>query len=128
MNGMSWGLRKTVSIIAIILLVVLCLLSFIFFQEDLSVVKGLIFGALISILNFHLLAVVSERALNKNSGQIQTMMVINYLIRYAIYGITLLVAVKTPDINPIGTVIGLFTCIIALYITQIFHTKLTKTK
>lgn len=123
MNGMTWELRKTISIAALVLAVVFCLISIIFVENYSSAILGIIFGSLISILNFNLLAKTTEKIAGLSAQQAQMKVTANYVIRYGIYAVVLFISIKAPYINPIGTVAGFLTSIFALYITQIFYNR-----
>lgn len=123
MNGMTWELRKSVSLTALGLGLIFCAVSFVFVENYSPAALGIIFGTLISILNFNLLAKTTEKIAGMTPQQAQMKVTINYVIRYGIYGIVLVISIKAPYLNPIGTVAGLLTCIAALYITQILQNK-----
>lgn len=120
---MTWELRKSISLTALGLGAIFCLFSVIAVESYLPAVLGVIFGTLISVLNFNLLAKTTEKIAGMNPQQAQMKVTVNYVIRYVIYGVVLFISIKAPYLNPIGTTAGFFTCIIALYITQILQNK-----
>ena len=68
---------------------------------------GLLFGTLISLLNFRLLYLTLDRAVTMTPGKAQKYVTARYLVRYALIAAVLLVSIKSTDINALGTVIGL---------------------
>ena len=68
---------------------------------------GILFGALISLLNFRLLYLTLDRAVTMSPGKAQKYVTFRYMIRYALTAAVLLVSLKSTDINALGTVIGL---------------------
>lgn len=72
-----------------------------------SILLGLVFGSVIAILNFRLLALSIEKsvAMPVNKAQIYTSA--QYVLRMTITGVVLLVAAKAPHLNVFGVAIGL---------------------
>ncbi|MBN2285468.1 MAG: ATP synthase subunit I [Tissierellales bacterium] len=106
-----------------ILLCILIVGSFIFFEEPLSFVYGLIFGGLIGILNFIQLAKTMEKAVRMNPAGAQAYASINYFIRFAIMAVVLIVSLKADYINALATVIGLLSIKFIILVTNLFNDK-----
>ena len=123
---MTWELRKIISLTSLGLGVIFCLVSFIAADRYSPAVLGIVFGTLISVLNFNLLAKTTEKIAGMDPQRAQMKVTVNYIIRYAIYGIVLFISIKAPYLNPIGTAAGFFTSILALYITQILQNRKKK--
>ncbi|OHW61931.1 ATP synthase I chain [Andreesenia angusta] len=87
-------------------------LSFFLAKEPMPYIYGFIFGGSISILGFKLLEQSAKKAANMNESGAKNYMTITYFIRYAIYGVMLVVSAKADYIN-------LFTAIIALFLIKL---------
>ena len=68
---------------------------------------GLIFGSLIAILNFRLLALTIEKAVDMPVSKAQIYSSSRYILRMTITGAVLLVSAKAPHLNIIGVALGL---------------------
>ncbi|MBR6700778.1 MAG: ATP synthase subunit I [Firmicutes bacterium] len=122
MNGLSADLRKTISIASIIIAVIMCVICLIFVNSWQTMVLGILYGTLIAIINFTIMAKAGEKAIEMTPEKAKTKMTLNYVLRYGIYIVTLIIAVKVSFLSPIGTVLGFFTSILALYLTQVLDT------
>ena len=122
MNGLSADLRKTISIASLIIAGIACVICLIFVGSWQTMVCGVLYGTAVAIINFNIMAKAGEKAIEMTPDKAKSKMTINYLLRYGIYIVTLLIAVKVPFLSPIGTVIGFFTSIAALYLTQVLDT------
>ncbi len=72
-----------------------------------EMITGLLFGSIISVLNFRLLAISLQKAVNYSAGKAQVYSSSQYTIRMFIVTVVLFVSVKSPHISIIGTTIGL---------------------
>jgi hypothetical protein len=86
--------------------------------------NGLIFGYLISVLNFIDLANTMTRASIMSPGQAQIFASLKYFIRFAVTGLVVFISIKADYINVLGTIIGLLVIKLVIIFTQ----ALTKTK
>ena len=122
---MNHSVELVISIIkkAIIILAVLIVLSFIFFNEPMKWTYGYIFGGLIGILNFMLLARTMERAVEMPPHKAQGYATVNYFVRFAITGIVLIIAFKADYINPLAAVVGIVLIKLIILITNLFNDK-----
>ncbi|SDY63444.1 ATP synthase subunit I [Tindallia californiensis] len=68
---------------------------------------GLLFGTLISLLNFRLLYLTLNRAVTMAPAKAQKYTTFRYLIRYLLTAVVLVVSLRSPNIHTLGTVIGL---------------------
>ena len=107
MNGNLQGeiKRVTKGIVAydLLILIVLALT----FNFDKSMILGLIFGTIIAILNFRLLAVSVTKVVSMPSTKAQIYASSQYLIRMIITAVVLFVAATAPHLNIFTTAIGL---------------------
>ena len=72
-----------------------------------SMLLGLLFGTIIAVLNFRLLALTIEKSVSMSQSKAQVYSASRYILRMTIVGVVLLVSAKAPHINIIGVAIGL---------------------
>jgi hypothetical protein len=117
------ALQKKIFITAGILSV-LSMIFFIFvFNEWKALSLGLLFGVLISGLNFIDLSNTLERAVKKSPEKAQSYTVRKYFMRYIMTGVVIFVAVKVPHLHVIGTVLGMLLIKFSIMITNLFNDK-----
>lgn len=83
------------------------LIGSIFIRPVLPLWMGLVFGTVVSLLNFRLLYLTINRAVTMAPGKAQKYTTSRYMIRYFLTAAVIVVSLKSSDINPLGTVIGL---------------------
>lgn len=84
--------------------IILLLITSTFSKEMLL---GLIFGTIIAVLNFRLLALTIEKSVTMPVSKAQIYSAAQYLLRMTVTGVVLLVSVKAPYIHVLGVAIGL---------------------
>lgn len=84
--------------------IILLLITSTFSKEMLL---GLIFGTIIAVLNFRLLAITIEKSVTMPVSKAQIYSVGQFILRMTVTGVVLLVSVKAPYINVLGVAIGL---------------------
>jgi len=107
-------------------LVVLFLLigtSVLVFDDYITIILGLIFGAAIGMLNFFQLANTLDRAVKMAPEKAKGFSTSRYMIRYIITGVVLYVSVTNPNIHILGTVIGLVLIKFVILFTNLFNDK-----
>lgn len=109
----------------VIYAIIVALISSFISKETISVVLGVVFGSIISILNFKLLAIALEKAMELPPGKAQVYASSRYLIRMFIVAVTVFVSVKNPSINVIGTILGLLSTQIVIFVNKLLVTKIT---
>jgi hypothetical protein len=72
-----------------------------------SFALGLLFGALLALLNFRLLALSLQKAVALEPSRATIYAFSRYLLRFFLVGVAVLVAIKNPAVNVWGTFIGL---------------------
>ncbi|WP_058486021.1 ATP synthase subunit I [Defluviitalea phaphyphila] len=72
-------------------------------------IKGVLFGSIFSILKLRLMELSIKKSLSMPPHKASKYATGNYMIRYIITGIILLVAALEPSISLIGTFLGLLT-------------------
>ena len=73
-----------------------------------DVAFGIILGVFISILNFNLLEYNIRKVVNLEPKKAKIRGVINYIFRYFLYGLALVVAVIYKEINIISTILSIY--------------------
>lgn len=111
---------KGICIYAIIIGVV----SFIISKEPIPILLGVVFGSVIAILNFRLLALTMEKAVEYSPGKAQAYSSMRYMVRMIIVAVVVFVSVKNPNINVIGTVLGLISTQIVIFVKKLVISKL----
>lgn len=107
----------------LILTLAIALISIFFVNDYISFIYGLVFGTLIALLNFTLLAKTMEKAAQMSPEKAKVYATSRYFIRYTIYGIVLYVSIIADYINVIGTIIGLLTIKVVILIVHAFNDK-----
>ena len=69
---------------------------------------GLVLGSAVMLLNFIILGLFSERAVERPVGSAKRFMMLSYFIRMAIMGVFFYMALKLPYFNIMATVIPQF--------------------
>lgn len=104
--------------------IVVGLASFLISKEPISIIMGVVFGSIIAILNFRLLAIAMEKSVDLSPGKAQAHTGIRYLVRMFIVAVVVFVSVKNPNINVIGTVLGLISTQIVIFIKKLVISKI----
>ena len=117
-------LKKKIVISASIMSLISIMIFFIAFKTEFKpLTLGLILGVLIGVLNFWDLALTMERAVVKNPGHAQSYAIRKYFIRYIITGVVIYVAVVSPHLHVVGTVIGMMFIKTSVLVTNLFNDK-----
>lgn len=110
----------------VIYAIIVALISSLILGETIPTIMGVVFGSIISILNFRLLAISMEKAVELSSGKAQVYTSSRYLIRMFIVAVTVFVSVKNPSINVVGTILGLLSTQMVIFVNKLFVTKITR--
>lgn len=97
------NVTKGVIVFDIIVLILLLLTS----NFNKPMILGLLFGTVIAILNFRLLAISIDKSVTMPQSKAQVYSSSRYILRMTIVGIVLLVSAKAPHLHIIGVAIGL---------------------
>lgn len=101
-NETSW-VTKGVIVYDIVVIILLLITST--FSKPMFL--GLLFGSMIAILNFRLLAIAVNKTVTMPASRAQIYYSSQYILRMTIMGIVLLVSVKAPHLEILGAAIGL---------------------
>lgn len=105
-NGLGKQIRDVNKGILIIDLIVAILIVFLS-NSPKEMLTGLLFGSIIAMLNFRLLAISLQKSVTYPPTKAQIYSTSRYIIRITIVGVVLFVSAKSPHISVIGTTIGL---------------------
>lgn len=105
--GQTWGIQVKIAKGVLLLNTAIAVFGFFIFKPWVPFLKGLIFGTIIAILNFRLLALTTEKAVKMPPHKAQVYAGTRYAIRYLINAIVLIISLKADYINALGTIIGL---------------------
>lgn len=103
-------------------------LCFILMEKPYPFMLGMIFGALTSYLAFVELAVTMTKAVKMTSGKSAIYVNAKYYMRLLIFGIVIYVSIKAPYLDVYGTVVGLLSVKLIIYIANIFFSTKSKRK
>lgn len=78
--------------------------------------KGILFGTLFSILKLYTMEKNLIKTLQKNPEQAKSYFITNYMIRYVLTGVVLLVGALESSISFLGVCIGLISMKVAAYL------------
>ena len=81
---------------------------FLFFIGHQPVGKGLILGALFSVINFVLIGETLPMRLGKSKGKTFNLVLGSIMVRYVLLAIPLVVAIKFDQFNIFATILGVF--------------------
>ncbi|MEF9992152.1 ATP synthase subunit I [Clostridium sp.] len=105
-NTLEKQVRDVIKGVVIIDLIAAILIIFLSSSAK-EMLTGLLFGTIIAILNFKLLAISLQKSVTYPPTKAQIYSTSRYIIRMFIVGVVLFVSAKSPHINIIGTTIGL---------------------
>lgn len=108
---------------AIFLNIIFLLVGMWFFENPVSFGLGLLFGAIIGVINFIELGRTLNRAVHMHPGKAQNYTSIKYFARFFISAVVLYTAVKAEYISVIGTIIGLLSIKFVILGTNLFSDK-----
>ena len=103
-------------VVAIVILLIISKFSF-------PMLIGIIFGSVIAVLNFRLLALALEKAVDLPPGKAQAYTGIRYMVRLTITAAALIVSVRNPHLHIIGTAIGLISTQVVIFIKTLIASK-----
>lgn len=121
-------LKKNLLIVYMILFsLIIEIIGILLVNNKMSFTKGILFGLIFSILKLSLMKHTIEKAVMMPEGKAQKYTNVQYMIRYILTGIVLLVAALEPSIDLIGVFFGLLSMKVAAYM-QFFINKRNEAK
>lgn len=128
MDFMGSNYQIKIILRALIFAVVLSMLIAFIFSNPKEYIYGLLFSTSITVLNFRLMSISIQRALNMPQKKIKFFIATNYAIRTAIYGIILSVSYMADYLNFYTAIIGIFSVKIVILMGVLDHKYLLKFK
>lgn len=119
--GLTWDLQIKIYKYTIIFAVATATILSIFIRPVMPLLVGLLFGTLISMLNFRALALTLEKAVTLPPAKAQTYAGSRYFLRFLLNGLVIFVSIKADYINVIGTIIGLIIIKLVILKTNLFN-------
>ncbi len=113
--------RRTI----VLVLLIVGIFAFVF-KDPRPIAMGLIFGSLISIVNFKLLENTISKAIKMPPNRATSYTIAHYFARYIIYFVVLLVGAKADYLNLISTIGGLFSVKFVILSSNILDKNFTK--
>ncbi|MEA3423798.1 MAG: ATP synthase subunit I [Bacillota bacterium] len=97
--------------------------SYFVFADSMPIIRGIVFGALLGVLNFYDLSLTLIKSSSMNSGKARNFVTAKYMFRYVVVGIVLLVSIKADYIHVLGTIAGLLLNKFVIIFTNLFNDK-----
>lgn len=126
--GFTWDLQLKIYKYTLATAAVIALGAAILIRPFIPFFMGIIFGTLISMLNFRALALTLEKAVTLPPGRAQVYASSRYFIRLMTNGIVIFVSIKADYINVLGTIIGLIIIKLVVLGTNLLNDKSFYTK
>jgi len=121
--GTTWEIQIKVAKGLFVLLIVNSGLGLLLIPSPKPFLTGLIFGTLISLLTFRLLALTVEKSVTMAPERAKRYATSRYMSRLMIKGIVIFVSVQADHINELGTILGLLSIQPVLYRVGLFNDK-----
>jgi ATP synthase I subunit len=119
--GLTWDLQIKIFKNTIVFAAIAAVVMTIFIKPVMPLLVGLLFGTLISMLNFRALALTLEKAVKLPPAKAQVYAGSRYFIRFLTNGIVIFVSIKADYISIIGTIIGLIIIKLVILKTNLFN-------
>ena len=114
------ALLKAVTLRSLMLSAVFAIIFLILFRSGAPhYLLGLLFGTALGILNFRQLGATIDKAVAMSPAKAQTYATIHYFIRFSLVAVAILVSILSEQIQVLGTVAGLLTVKLVIYVTQL---------
>lgn len=102
------------------------ILGILLVNNKLSFTMGLLFGLIFSILKLKLMQNTIEKAVRMPEGKAQKYTNVQYMIRYVLTGIVLVVAALEPSVDLLGVFFGLFSMKVGAYMQLLTNKRAEK--
>lgn len=107
---MDTTLRETIKLLKgiIVLDIIFIAIIYILGKFDIPMLQGILIGSVYALLNFRLIAVSLNRAVQMSPGRAQIFASISYMGRLALTAAIVLAAIKVDYINAFGVIVPMF--------------------
>lgn len=116
-------LRLKIYKYTLLVAIVAAVVAFFLVKDYIPFIKGLAFGTIIAILNFTLLAKTLEKSISLPPEKAKNYVSSRYFIRFTIYGAVLYISVVAEYINIFGTITGILSIKLVVYVLHLFNDK-----
>ena len=123
-NKLVFKIAKRAGIIVLLIVGIFAFIS----KDPKPIAMGIIFGALISVLNFKLLDNTVSKAMKMGRNRATGYTMVHYLARLVLYFTVLIIATKADYLNLIATIGGLFIVKVTIVGSNILDKDFTKIK
>ncbi|SDJ89353.1 ATP synthase subunit I [Natronincola ferrireducens] len=94
-----------------------------FVNSPMMFLTGLLFGTIMSLLNFRLLFLTLKKAVEMAPHQARVYTTSRYMLRYFIMGMILYISIKADYIHSFGTILGVITLKLVVLQKELFNDK-----
>lgn len=107
---MDATLRETIKLLKgiIVLDIIFIAIIYILGKFDIPMLQGILIGSVYALLNFRLIAVSLNRAVQMSPGRAQVFAGVSYVGRLALTAAIILAAIKVDYINAFGVIVPMF--------------------
>ena len=107
---MDATLRETIKIFKgiVVLDIIFIAIIYILGKFDIPMLQGILIGSVYALLNFRLIAVSLNRAVQMSPGRAQVFAGVSYVGRLALTAAIILAAIKVDYINAFGVIVPMF--------------------
>lgn len=119
--GHTWDMEKKIYKNTAIVTGIVTILLVILLKDPHPFIYGLIFGTLISVLNFRALALTIEKAVCMSPERAPAYATSRYFLRFIINGLVIFISIKANYIHVVGTIVGMFTIKFVIFMTNLFN-------
>ena len=107
---MDTTLRETIKIFKgiVVLDIIFIAIIYILGKFDIPMLQGILIGSVYALLNFRLIAVSLNRAVQMSPGRAQVFAGVSYVGRLALTAAIILAAIKVDYINAFGVIVPMF--------------------
>ena len=107
---MDTTLRETIKLLKgiIVLDIIFIAIIYILGKFDIPMLQGILIGSVYALLNFRLIAVSLNRAVQMSPGRAQVFAGVSYVGRLALTAAIILAAIKVDYINAFGVIVPMF--------------------
>lgn len=121
----DWIYKNLLIVYMVLFSVVVECIGLFIVKNKWSFTIGIAFGLIFSLLKLMLMKNSIKKSLYMNEGKAQTYANVQYLIRYILTGIVLVVAALEPTISLLGVFIGLMSMKVGAYMQYFYSPKLS---
>lgn len=119
----TWGIQKKVAKGMLFFNMPVLIIGLLVMEQKMPFVLGLVFGCIISLLNFRLLSLTLQKAVYMPPHKAQAYATARYLLRYMITGVVIYVSIQADHIHVLGTIIGLISIKLVIFKLKLFNNK-----